>query len=88
MLLPFSQTEIDHTTQFWIKVLESVLKLIIYNSYHHFTAGETEILWSKAAQGHTVVCPKIRNQKSKLPAPCFYQQQLAVKSLLKELACV
>lgn len=51
MLLPFPQTEIDCTTQFWIKVSESVPQLIIPNSYHHFTAGETEVLWTKAAEG-------------------------------------
>ena len=88
MLLPFPQTEINCTTQFWIKVSESVPSLLISNSYHHFAAGETEILWSKAAQGHAAIHPKIRYEKSKLSALSSHQWLRAVKSLLKELACV
>lgn len=88
MLLHFPQTEIDCTTQFWINVSESVPPLIISNTYHHFAAGETEILWSKASHGHLAIHLKIKNQKSKLPAPCSHQWLWAVKSLLKELACV
>lgn len=88
MLLPFPRTKIDCTTQFWIKVSESVPQLIISNSYHHFAAGETEILWSKAAQRHAAIHPEIRNQKSKVPVPSSHQRLRAVKLLLEELACV